>query len=587
MITRITGNNAALYQKLFTKAEQAIDKDSLWHDDDTAHTIQSLEQYFHYIVELSKIDKKYTVLPIDEEIFDIDANTRVITVPKSFKTNGIAVKGDHVAEVLYFRIDRYFDSTDLNNMEIFIQWEAPNGDTGLSREYVRDIESNEGKLIFGWPISNNITEVAGPVKFSVRFYDFVDRNNPTADTMLYNFSTLTATANVNPSLDLDLLNTHIEKMEDLILNRLVNSPLGGYVEADMPIWIYNLSDLYPDLIARVNDPLRVQAFSPDAGRITYSWYFYNPEEKDEKGEQVIHYLGVGKLDYLPTEDTEYNPKKLYWVKGQNDTWVLYQHDEFDTLPWEDVVKNLYEEYSLLTVPEKEGGSNGIYYAIAHNKVWSSTTNADSEKVEVLGPSIIVIANDLPEYFMLEEGKENNIVLGVEEVEPKYGTTTYKWFKEAIPGVSEGTIQEENPVEVEGANAATLNIANASSADEGRYHVLITRENNGAVITEESGYCDLLLPVKPFQGPYDILVTTDDPEDAIPSPGQTVTVRVMVQDTNYIDKIWWTDQNKQIIEGETGYSLNIPTTGYSHEYRFNIERTKGNSKESRSVLVEVK
>ena len=33
----------------------------------------------------------YTVLPLDEPTFDIDANTRAISVPDSFRKNGISV----------------------------------------------------------------------------------------------------------------------------------------------------------------------------------------------------------------------------------------------------------------------------------------------------------------------------------------------------------------------------------------------------------------------------------------------------------------------------------------------------------------
>lgn len=52
---------------------------------------------------------------------------------------------------------------DLNNCDIFIQWETPKNAEGktirsVSSEYIRDIESKPGKLIFGWALSDQITK---------------------------------------------------------------------------------------------------------------------------------------------------------------------------------------------------------------------------------------------------------------------------------------------------------------------------------------------------------------------------------------------------------------------------------------------
>ena len=53
--------------------------------------ISTLNDYFCNIVELTGINTQYVVLPLDEEIFEINANTRAINVPASFKKNGIGV----------------------------------------------------------------------------------------------------------------------------------------------------------------------------------------------------------------------------------------------------------------------------------------------------------------------------------------------------------------------------------------------------------------------------------------------------------------------------------------------------------------
>ena len=56
--------------------------------------IYDLQSYFSKIKNLMAIDPKYTILPLDEDYFEIDANSRKITVPEAFRKNGIAVKGD-------------------------------------------------------------------------------------------------------------------------------------------------------------------------------------------------------------------------------------------------------------------------------------------------------------------------------------------------------------------------------------------------------------------------------------------------------------------------------------------------------------
>ena len=107
MITYVNNLNAAKYSALFDRATVDLKANGDIVDDSA---ITSLEEYFAYIKNLSKLDKKYTILPVDEELFEIDANSRVITVPASFKKNGIGVQGDEIAEIIYFKIDRFFET---------------------------------------------------------------------------------------------------------------------------------------------------------------------------------------------------------------------------------------------------------------------------------------------------------------------------------------------------------------------------------------------------------------------------------------------------------------------------------------------
>jgi hypothetical protein len=70
------------------------------------------------------------------------------------------------AETIYFKVPRYFDAVDLNNTDIYIQWQYTNSqngqsEQGISHEWVRDIESEDDYLIFGWVLGGRITEEAG------------------------------------------------------------------------------------------------------------------------------------------------------------------------------------------------------------------------------------------------------------------------------------------------------------------------------------------------------------------------------------------------------------------------------------------
>ena len=86
-------------------------------------TVENLEQFFGSIQEIAALDSKYLRLPLDEPMFEIDANSRKINVDATpFKANGLSVQGDHLAETVFFKIDRYYDTMDLMNTDIYVNW---------------------------------------------------------------------------------------------------------------------------------------------------------------------------------------------------------------------------------------------------------------------------------------------------------------------------------------------------------------------------------------------------------------------------------------------------------------------------------
>ena len=138
-------------------------------------------------------------LPSNEPRFIIDANSREINIPFEFSFLGVI--GDHKAETIYFEIDRYFDDEDLSTHTCVIQFVNKNPKTlecneGLYPVTTMDINSIDGKIIFGWNIMNDATQIAGDIHFSIRFYS-IDSNNK----FTYNFNTLTANSIILDTLD--------------------------------------------------------------------------------------------------------------------------------------------------------------------------------------------------------------------------------------------------------------------------------------------------------------------------------------------------------------------------------------------------
>jgi len=169
MITKIISSglnaNGTKYDKLFEEANKALNAT----EEDKITTLND------YFVRLNEIvlnediyHPKFITLPADEDLFEINANTRTIKVPDIFKS-GAGVEGDQIAETIFFSIDRYFDTMDLNNQSIQIEWKAP-GQSGISSALAKDTDSIPNKIIFGWGLREEITSEAGSIEFAVRFY---------------------------------------------------------------------------------------------------------------------------------------------------------------------------------------------------------------------------------------------------------------------------------------------------------------------------------------------------------------------------------------------------------------------------------
>lgn len=290
------------YRRLFNMAFKDLKEENLLSDAELAKGLfTTMSEYLSHAQDYIDISKaKYLLVPLDEGVFSIDANTRLITVPPSFKTcTGIV--SDNMAETVVFTIDRYFDYTDLSSLSIEVQWISP--DTNAEKRYYvdeipqdlidTDLYAPEGLLRFGWPIHNVLTKAAGNVEFSVRFYkEGEDGEN------VYVLNTLPQIIPIKNSLNLnknDIQNVETKNDQLNLFRRFVTNYNGPAIGAPTPV-SFTIKDL-PDSV-KINtetdtcEDLMVCAHTGDFNPLNYYWY---------KQLDTINGEGVVVVDTKPVE----------------------------------------------------------------------------------------------------------------------------------------------------------------------------------------------------------------------------------------------------------------------------------------------
>lgn len=161
-------------------------------------------------IQSSAHTRKALLLPKDEKIYDIDLNSRKISVPKF-----LSVAKDHEAETIYFKFDRYYDYIDLTTKACVIQYVNANGESFIYPVPYYDVETfaYENKVIIPWCIQGKATEKAGTVKFAVKWYSINENKKVT-----YTFNTLVAEGQIlkgqNPN-EMDWGNDEIDLSPEL------------------------------------------------------------------------------------------------------------------------------------------------------------------------------------------------------------------------------------------------------------------------------------------------------------------------------------------------------------------------------------
>lgn len=366
MITKYKDSVKLAYQKLYEDINKASNGEI---------QIDNLESFFGNIQEISKLDEKFLRLPLDEPLFEIDANSRKITVPSDFATNGLSVQGDHLAETVFFSIDRYFDYKDLNTCNIRINWKIGDA-SGQSVNFSKSTDAEPGKIIFGWPVAKDLTGKSGVLSFAVEFYNEHNGN------ITYSLNTLISTINIKEGLA--LIEPAVINVNDDILNMLQNSAFGeGDAEVPDLKWLTNGLVLSPEDTVTfsvinlagnaVDKGLDTQELSSvpvklytraqaGAAEIKYS----TPAERDDP---VDEYILVSKKDEAGNR-IKLAEDGTYYVKADDGAYQLAEVDDISTWNNPDIISpnrsEIYARYTTIMVKEA-----GEYYVNAQGVVFET------------------------------------------------------------------------------------------------------------------------------------------------------------------------------------------------------------------------
>ena len=466
MITKITPENTTKYKALFEKVSKILKLEP---------AISTLDEYFQHLNEISLKDPSLIILPLDEEKFFIDGNSRKITVPQAFTKNGVGVQGDHYAEYIYFEIDRYFENIDFGSPSItaVVEFVDANQQKHFTKAWIKYTDEKSSKVTIGWPITQDVTSKAGSIKFSVRLFELE------GNSYKRSFGTLIGQLVVNPSLDFAISKAEIDNIqgkldadvEGEVLRRMINSPAADY-SADKvvsPVFLFRYKEgigATDSCTADAGDVLNVQAIAP--GSVTYSWY----KDKDEITTTLESKLVYKKLDTFKENII------IYENKGT---------DENQIYRLADVSKETFANggpYSEYTLPSNKDGETmsditGTYRCVAQNNMYGFSRSSDQ-------------AHNIPEGWTDDDCKIGSVVVPGPTA---FGddSTTLSGKIEIVDGgsltvgVTGATIKDRDTYtwNFTGDDGNSRDIATTGNTCslldiEGTYTASVTRTRNGAV-----------------------------------------------------------------------------------------------------------
>lgn len=481
MITKVTPENITRYQALFEKVNEILDLPKTDEQGTITHAISTLDGYFQHLNEISQKDPSLIILPLDEEKFFIDGNSRKIAVPQAFTKNGVGVQGDHYAEYIYFEIDRYFENIDFGSPSItaVVEFVDANQQKHFTKAWIKYTDEKSSKVTIGWPITQDVTSKAGTIKFSVRLFELDADGN----SYKRSFGTLIGQLVVNPSLDFAISKAEIDNIQgnlnddvkNQVLDRMISSPAADYSKDKVvsPVFLFRYKNgVGPTdpCFADAGDVLRVQAIAP--GSVTYSW---SKDNNTIAAKNTFEKLEAFKENIL-----------IYENKG-TETAPSYRLADVTADDFADPKKGpYYELYSEYVLPN-EGDITGEYHCVAQNTMYgySRTSKdplnipkgwtADDCKIGVVtvpGPTSFGELKKLPDKIEIRPGASFTVsAAGATEKD----RDVYSWSFTGDDGKSEDIAIKEN----------SCNLLDA----EGTYKAFVTRTRNGKTSdSQELGSC---------------------------------------------------------------------------------------------------
>lgn len=125
------------------------------------------EQYEANRIFYSSLNKPSIAYLPDSKIHCyVDLEKRIVEAPAF-----LSVNKDHVAETIYFTVDRYYEHMDLAETTCIIQYVNAKGESHVYNVPFYDIWSapEPDTMIFPWCIDGHVTEAPGQVEFSIKF----------------------------------------------------------------------------------------------------------------------------------------------------------------------------------------------------------------------------------------------------------------------------------------------------------------------------------------------------------------------------------------------------------------------------------
>lgn len=417
--TSITDNNQVYYEindSLKDRINEITDSDIATED---GINIDSLGEYFSILEILQDIHPRFLRLPIDEDLFVIDANTRQIAFPQNDYV--YAVLGDKNAETIYFDIDRYYDIFDLGSKDIQVLIQAEKVINGETKSFLfsatdKDVDSKPGHVIFGWVLPDDITSTSGIVRFSVRFY-LMDGNNK----LIFSLGTLPLSLSVENSLpdSIDASKVATIITTDTFIKNYQRSGAEPIARPTIDALTYDKNTI----VLGENEfaTLTCTASTPQAAKIDYAWYYQEadggtailakniPNCIERDNYKPIKGLSKDGFNDSINNSLDTNNNIKYYILRSGGYWEVEETDKITVNEGEESDPagiTLYEKVEGKTLETTQGGIYFCRIKVTASR-YSDTIDSDSITVAYACP-VNFNKNLSPAYFTT--GTVNNGVV---------------------------------------------------------------------------------------------------------------------------------------------------------------------------------